>query len=145
MLLFDEADSLFGKRTEVKRLDTIATRTSRSTTCCSALETFDGIAILTTNLESVHRPGVPAAPHLPRALPVPRRGERERLWRKMLEATTRGRRHRLPRARQRFQLSGGYIRNAVLRAAFLAAEQGTARRRRCSSTRPSWCCATPEK
>ena len=35
VLLFDEADSLFGKRTPTSRAATIATRTSRSTTCCS--------------------------------------------------------------------------------------------------------------
>jgi hypothetical protein len=57
---------------------------------------------------------------------MPDESERERLWRKMLEghaAETEA--IAFTELARRLQMSGGYIRNAVLRAGYLAAAQGT--------------------
>jgi hypothetical protein len=58
--------------------------------------------------------------------PFPDEADRERLWRALLPRTvpTAGDLD-LGELARRFQLTGGYIRNAVLRAAYLAASRGT--------------------
>ena len=56
--------------------------------------------------------------------PVPDEGERERLWRAMLpERAPVAAELRLGELARKYVMSGGYIRNAVLRAAFLAADE----------------------
>ena len=55
---------------------------------------------------------------------MPERDEREKLWGALIPkaAPTSGE-LRLPKLAEQFEMSGGYIRNAVLRAAFLAAAE----------------------
>ncbi len=125
MLLFDEADSLFAKRTEVK---TSVDRYSNMEVnyLLQRLDTFEGIAILTTNFGNAIDPAFKRRLTYRMTFPFPDEEMREQLWKSMLPP-------QVPIAgtldfsnlSQRFRLSGGYIRNAVLRAAFLAAEEGT--------------------
>jgi hypothetical protein len=126
IVLFDEADSLFTKRTEVKSsVDRYANLEVNY--LLQRLDSFEGIAILTTNFGG----GIDAA--FKRRLsfrltfPFPDEELRERLWRIHVPAE-------VPRAgdldfealAEKYRLSGGYIRNAAVRAAFLAASEGAA-------------------
>ncbi len=122
MLLFDECDSLFAKRTEVK------TSTDRHANMqvnylLQRLDTFEGVAILTTNFANSIDPAFKRRLTYRITFPFPDEIMREQLWRTMLPQS-------LPLANnidfgelaRRYRMSGGYIRNAALRAAFFAAE-----------------------
>ena len=121
VLLFDEADSLFAKRTEVKsandRYGNMAVNY-----LLQRLEQYTGIAILTTNKDASLDEALQRRLSLHLFLDIPEIDERERLWKSFLP-------DRAPVDRDvnfrllatEFRLSGGYIRNAAVRAAFLAA------------------------
>jgi len=123
VLLFDEADSLFAKRTEVKssndRYGNLAVNY-----LLQRLEQYSGVAILTTNKEASIDEAVQRRLSLHLHLEIPEVEERERLWQSFIPA-------RAPIhpdidfrfLAENFELSGGYIKNAAVRAAFLAAAQ----------------------
>jgi hypothetical protein len=126
MLLFDEADSLFAKRTEVKSsVDRYANMEVNY--LLQRLDSFEGIAILTTNFGSSIDSAFKRRLTYRVTFPFPDEEMREQLWRSLIPS-------QVPVAgtldfaslAQRFRLSGGYIRNAALRAAFLAVEEGSA-------------------
>ena len=126
MLLFDEADSLFAKRTEVK------TSTDRYANMevnylLQRLDSFEGVAILTTNFGNAIDPAFKRRLTYRVTFPFPDEDMREQLWRSLIppQAPIDGTLDLASLAR-RFRLSGGYIRNSALRAAFLAAEEGVA-------------------
>ena len=123
VLLFDEADALFGKRTEV-RSSNDRHANQEVNFLLQRLESFAGICILTTN----HEPAIDEAFRRRLSVqvrfPMPEPEERERLWRAMIPASAPqtgdlG----IERLARTYMMSGGYIRNAVLRAAFLAADE----------------------
>ena len=124
ILLFDEADSLFAKRTEVKSSNDRFANVEVNY-LLQRLDAFEGIAILTTNFGTAIDPAINRRLSFRLTFPFPDEDQRERLWRAHLPAQlpVRG---ELPLAElaRKFQLSGGYIRNCALRAAFLAVEQG---------------------
>jgi SpoVK/Ycf46/Vps4 family AAA+-type ATPase len=126
MLLFDEADSLFAKRTEVKTsVDRYANMEVNY--LLQRLDTFEGIAILTTNFGNAIDPAFKRRLTYRVTFPFPDEEMREQLWRSLIppEVPIAGKLD-FAGLSQRFRLSGGYIRNAALRAAFLAAEEGSA-------------------
>ena len=126
MLLFDEADSLFAKRTEVKTsVDRYANMEVNY--LLQRLDSFEGIAILTTNFGSAIDPAFKRRLTYRVTFPFPDEEMREQLWRSLIppQVPVQGKLD-FAALSQRFRLSGGYIRNATLRAAFLAAEEGTA-------------------
>jgi ATP-dependent 26S proteasome regulatory subunit len=90
------------------------------------LEQFHGIAIFTTNIPSAVDPAIMRRMSAHIAFPFPDVESRAELWRRMIpaEAPVEGPIdwHRLARE---YDLSGGYIRNVVLRAAYIAAREGT--------------------
>ena len=100
MLLFDEADSLFGKRTELKSAqDRFANLEVNY--ILQRMETFDGVSVLTTNVESSIDPALQRRLNFRIRFPEPEVEERERLWRQLLPPATRpARARRLPRARR---------------------------------------------
>jgi hypothetical protein len=123
IILFDEADSLFAKRTEVKSsVDRYANLEVNY--LLQRLDTFEGIAILTTNFGTSIDSAFKRRLSLRLTFPFPDEEARESLWRSHLPPG-------VPRAgdfdfvalARRYRLSGGYIRNATIRAAFLAAEE----------------------
>jgi ATP-dependent 26S proteasome regulatory subunit len=126
ILLFDEADSLFAKRTEVKSsVDRYANLEVNY--LLQRMEAFNGITILTTNLDASIDEAFRRRISFRVDFPMPDAEERVRLWQTMLPteaAVEPGVDYE--RLAQRYEMSGGYIRNAVLRAAFLAAEDGGA-------------------
>jgi hypothetical protein len=126
VLLFDEADSLFAKRTEVKS-STDRYANLEVNYLLQRMEAFEGITILTTNLESSVDEAFKRRLAFRVAFPVPESEERERLWQALLpsEAAVAADIDFALLA-DKFEMTGGYIRNAVMRAAFLAAADGGA-------------------
>jgi SpoVK/Ycf46/Vps4 family AAA+-type ATPase len=126
ILLFDEADALFGKRTEVKSSNDRHAN-QQVDYLLQRIETFTGICILTTNHESAIDEAFRRRLAVHVRFPVPDVAERARLWAALLPREAPVERdlgiHRLA---EKFAMSGGYIRNAVVRAAFLAADEDTA-------------------
>jgi len=123
ILLFDEADSLFAKRTEVKSsVDRYANLEVNY--LLQRMEAFSGMTILTTNLDSSIDDAFRRRISFKVDFPFPEPEDRERLWQTMLptEAVV-GDGIDFERLANRYEMSGGYIRNAVLRAAFLAAAE----------------------
>ncbi len=126
LLLFDEADSLFAKRTEVKSsVDRYANMEVNY--LLQRLDSFEGIAILTTNFGNAIDPAFKRRLTYRVTFPFPDEEMREQLWRSLIppQVPVAGKLD-FAGLSQRFRLSGGYIRNAALRAAFLAAEEGSA-------------------
>ena len=126
MLLFDEADSLFAKRTEVKSsVDRYANMEVNY--LLQRLDSFEGIAILTTNFGNSIDSAFKRRLTYRITFPFPDEEMREQLWRALLppQVPIKGTLDFASLA-QKFRLSGGYIRNAALRAAFLAVEEGSA-------------------
>ena len=125
MLLFDEADALFGKRTEVHdardRYANIETGY-----LLQRIETHDGVTVLTTNLRKNIDDAFQRRMHVVADFALPGVGERARLWLQNLPALP----HRaddidVAFLAERFELSGGIIRNAAVAASVLAAAAGT--------------------
>jgi ATPase family associated with various cellular activities (AAA) len=121
ILLFDEADALFAKRTEVKSAND---RYSNLETnyLLQRLETFEGVVLLTTNKEPQIDEAFRRRLRFHIDFPTPNEEERELLWRSMIPASAPivGQLD-LTALADRFKMSGGYIKNAVVRAAYLAA------------------------
>jgi MoxR-like ATPase len=124
VLFFDEADSLFGKRSEVKDAhDRYAN--IEIAYLLQKMEQFDGLAILATNLKQNLDDAFARRLTFTLNFPFPEQPERERLWRALWPPLA-------PRAddvdlgwfAREFRLSGGNIRNTVLAAAHLAAADG---------------------
>ena len=123
VLLFDEADAIFGKRSEVKDArDRYAN--VEVAYLLQRMEQFEGLAILTTNLRANVDEAFLRRIDVLVEFPVPDTGSRARLWANQLTP-------QLPVAddldlaflASAFELSGGNIRNVVLAAAFEAAEE----------------------
>ncbi len=124
MLLFDEADSLFGKRTELKTAqDRFANLEVNY--ILQRMETFDGVSVLTTNAESAIDPALQRRLNFRIRFPEPEVDERAKLWRQLLppQAELHDKVDFLAIA-ERFDMTGGYIKNAIVRAAVIAARAG---------------------
>ncbi len=126
VLLFDEADALFGKRTEVKSsVDRYANLEVNF--LLQKLDHFDGVAILTTNAMQGIDEAFLRRLQFRVTFDAPDHDARTLLWRRHLPASE----HLDPAVdldeiADRYEFSGGNIRNAAIRAAFLAAEAGGA-------------------
>ena len=124
VLLFDEADAIFGKRSEVRDAhDRYAN--IESAFLLQRMESFDGLAVLATNLRANLDDAFTRRLDAVVDFPTPDDRLRRALWERCLGA-------RLPRADDldldfcatAFELSGGNIRSATLTAAYLAADAG---------------------
>ncbi len=126
ILLFDEADSLFAKRTEVRSSNDRYANLEVNY-LLQRLDSFGGIAILTTNFGGSIDPAFKRRLSFRLSFPFPDEETRQQLWRVHIPP-------QLPisgelefdKLARKYQLAGGYIRNACLRAAFLAAQDETA-------------------
>ncbi|MFE6165504.1 ATP-binding protein [Streptomyces sp. NPDC056486] len=120
VLLFDEADAVFGKRSEVKDShDRYANM--ESAYLLQRLESFDGIALLTTNLRANIDDAFTRRLDLVVDFPFPDPGQRLALWRHGLSHVPRAEGIEVEGLARDFELSGGAIRSAVVTAAYLAA------------------------
>ncbi len=120
ILLFDEADALFGKRSEVKDSHDRYANIEVSY-LLQRMEAYAGLAVLTTNLKD----------HLDQAFlrrirflvpfPFPGRDQRREIWQRAIPATTPTRGLDFGKLAQ-LNITGGNIRNIAFNAAVLAAE-----------------------
>ncbi len=123
-ILIDEADALFGKRSEVKDAhDRYAN--IEVAFLLQRIESFDGLAILTTNLRQNLDPAFLRRLRFIIEFPRPDVQARAAIWQACLPSGA----HRVSAAEigelaRRIDLTGGHIRQITLRAAFLAADRG---------------------
>ena len=122
ILFFDEADALFGRRSEVKdahdRYANIETAYLLQRT-----EEYDGLVILASNLKKNMDEAFVRRLHFTLDFPEPGEDERLAIWRQTFPPE-------VPKAddldlaflARKLKITGGNIRNVVLTAAFLAAE-----------------------
>ncbi|MET8683201.1 ATP-binding protein [Streptomyces sp. NPDC004732] len=125
VLLFDEADAVFGKRSEVKSShDRYANL--ESAYLLQRLEAFDGIAVLTTNLRANIDDAFTRRLDLVVDFPFPDVEQRLALWRTCLAGTpcAPDLDGELTACAKEFELSGGAIRSAAVTAAYQAAGHG---------------------
>ncbi|WP_433555642.1 ATP-binding protein [Pseudonocardia xinjiangensis] len=123
VLLFDEADAIFGKRSEVKDShDRYANM--ESAFLLQRLESFDGIALLTTNLRANIDEAFTRRLDLIVDFPFPDPALRTQLWRQCLTHAPCLPDLDLAVLGDRYELSGGGIRSAAVTAAYLAAGRG---------------------
>jgi hypothetical protein len=120
ILLFDEADALFGKRSEVKDSHDRYANIEVSY-LLQRMEDYRGLAILTTNMKSALDTAFLRRIRFIVQFPFPDAAQRAEIWRRIFprETPTEG----LDMNRlARLNVAGGNIRNIALSAAFLAAE-----------------------
>lgn len=125
VLLFDEADAIFGKRSEVRdahdRYANIETAY-----LLQRMESFDGLAILSTNLRANLDEAFARRLDAVIDFALPDADFRERLWELCLGPDVpRGDDLDLRFAAERFELSGGNIRSIAVTAAYFAAQTGS--------------------
>jgi SpoVK/Ycf46/Vps4 family AAA+-type ATPase len=124
MLLFDEADALFGKRTSVRDAHDRYANLETSY-LLQKLEDHDGTVILATNLRKNMDDAFVRRLHATIDFPLPGPAERLRIWQRCWPP--RAPRHPdidLETLARTVEVSGGNIRNIVLAGAFLAAADG---------------------
>jgi SpoVK/Ycf46/Vps4 family AAA+-type ATPase len=122
VLLFDEADAIFGKRSEVRDArDRYAN--VEVAYLLQRLESYEGLAVLTTNLRGNIDEAFVRRLDCVIEFPLPEEAERLRIWRLALPAEAPlAADVDLPFLARKFKLAGGHIRNIALTAGFLAAE-----------------------
>ncbi|MEU9565543.1 ATP-binding protein [Streptomyces sp. NPDC048161] len=124
VLLFDEADAIFGKRSDVKDAhDRYAN--VESAYLLQRMESFDGLAILATNLRANLDDAFTRRLDLVIDFPVPDPEQRLVLWERCLgPVLPRGMDLDLAFCAENFELAGGNIRSVAVTSAYLAADTG---------------------
>lgn len=124
--MFDEADSLFAKLSEVRSSDDRYANLEVNY-LLQRIEAFTGIAILTTNHETAIDPAFMRRLTFHIRVPMPDEDQRVLLWEGMLpERAERLSDLDVSRLVSGFAMSGGYIKNTVFRSAFFfSADAGT--------------------
>ena len=122
VLLFDEADALFGKRSEVKDSHDRYANIEVSY-LLQRMEAYRGLAILTTNQQSALDTAFLRRIRFIVQFPFPDCEQRAEIWRRVFPAATPLADLDWSRLSQ-LNVAGGNIRNIALHAAFLAAEAG---------------------
>jgi SpoVK/Ycf46/Vps4 family AAA+-type ATPase len=124
VLFFDEADALFGKRTEVKDAHDRYANVETSY-LLQKLEAFEGLAVLATNLKKNIDPAFMRRIEVLVDFPFPNAASRLKLWTALIpQAMPRAPGLDLAFLAERFELSGGHIKNAVQAAALTSAAEG---------------------
>ena len=120
ILLFDEADALFGKRTDVKDSHDRHANVEVSY-LLQRMESYRGLSVLTTNLKSSLDQAFLRRLRFIVQFPFPDVNQRAEIWRRVFPKTlpTEG---LDPQKLAQLNVAGGNIRNIALNAAFLAAD-----------------------
>ncbi len=120
ILLFDEADALFGKRSEVKDSHDRYANIEVSY-LLQRMEAYSGLAILTTNLQRALDTAFLRRIRFVVQFPFPDTAQRIEIWRRVFPAATPTRDLQIETL-ARLNIAGGNIRNIAQNAAFLAAD-----------------------
>jgi AAA+ superfamily predicted ATPase len=123
VLFFDEADALFGKRSEVKDARDRYANIEVSY-LLQRLERYDGLVVLATNFEKNVDEAFVRRIHVRIEFAMPGVDERRAIWASNLPPGAPVDGVDLDDLAARFELSGGSIKNAAVHAAFLAAASG---------------------
>jgi hypothetical protein len=126
VLFFDEADSIFGKRTQVSSSHDRYANLETSY-LLQRLESYDGLTILATNLPKNIDEAFRRRIHVVVNFPKPGPDERARLWSRWLRTSHApiGDDVDIALLADRLELSGGNIHSVAVSAAFLAAAAGS--------------------
>jgi SpoVK/Ycf46/Vps4 family AAA+-type ATPase len=124
ILLFDEADSLFGSRTSGSSANDRYANMEVNL-LLQEIERYDGVTILTTNLYGNLDEALQRRIQFRITFPFPDPGQRAKIWEVLLPPEA-------PRAAdvdfaylgKQYELAGGHIKNALLRAAYRAKDDG---------------------
>ena len=123
VLFFDEADALFGKRSEVSDAhDRYAN--IEVAYLLQRLEAYDGMVVLATNLQRNIDPAFTRRISVAVDFTVPEQVQRRAIWERALPTTAPVEDLDLDFLARQFKVTGGVITGAVLGAAFRAAEDG---------------------
>jgi ATPase family associated with various cellular activities (AAA) len=122
VLLFDEADALFGKRSEVRDSHDRYANIEISY-LLQAMESYRGLAVLTTNMRSALDQAFLRRLRFIVTFQFPGPAERAQIWRRAFPAATPTAGLNVARLAQ-LSVAGGNIRSIALHAAFTAAEAG---------------------
>jgi SpoVK/Ycf46/Vps4 family AAA+-type ATPase len=122
ILLFDEADALFGKRSEVRDSHDRYANVEISY-LLQRMEAYRGLAILATNMKEALDPAFLRRLRFVVQFPFPDQAQRAEIWQKVFPAKTPTDSLDIARL-ARLSISGGNIRNIALNAAFAAADAG---------------------
>jgi hypothetical protein len=123
VLLFDEADSMFGKRTDVKDAnDRFAN--AQTNYLLQRIEFFDGITLLTSNSRARFDSAFSRRLDMILDFPLPGPEERRSLWQSHLGNGHSLTQRDLNQLAATADLCGGHIRNAVLTAVVFAQNEG---------------------
>jgi len=131
ILFFDEADALFGKRSEVKDShDRYAN--IEINYLLQRLESYSGLVILATNMKSAMDTAFLRRLRFIVRFPVPGVADRLRLWNKVFRQAERKKGESAPPLGEldyarlaKLNLTGGHIHNVALNAAFMAADRNS--------------------
>jgi hypothetical protein len=124
ILLFDEADAMFGKRSEVKDSHDRYANIEVSY-LLQRMESYRGLAILTTNMKQALDTAFLRRIRFLVQFPFPDAAQRVEIWRRIFPKATPTSGLGMDRL-ARLNVAGGSIRNIALNAAFLAADAGQA-------------------
>lgn len=124
LLFFDEADALFGKRSEVRDAHDRYANIEIGY-LLQKMDEYEGVVILATNLRKNMDEAFVRRMQFTVEFPLPGERDRLRIWEGIWpQQTPISRTLDLALLAQRFELTGGNIRNIALAAAFLAAADG---------------------
>ena len=124
VLLFNEADSLFGKRTTEVKSSNDRYANMETNYLLQRLERFGGLAILTTNLTGAVDPAFRRRFAYDVQFTFPDPEMRAELWRRVIPPAAEVSTIDYEELGERFELSGGFIKVAAERSAFQAAAMG---------------------
>ena len=124
VLLFDEADALFGKRSEVRDSHDRYANIEISY-LLQRMESYSGLAVLTTNMKHALDPAFLRRIRFIVQFSFPDTAQRRRIWERVFPAQTPVTALDFTRLAQ-LNVPGGIIRNIATHAAFLAADEGAA-------------------
>jgi hypothetical protein len=123
ILFFDEADSIFGKRTEVKESKDKYANTEVSY-LLQRIEEYDGMVLLATNLKNNIDEAFMRRMKYVVDFKMPDVKTRKEIWLDGLTGRVALENVDFDYLAQKIELSGGYIKNIILNALFLAAKDG---------------------
>jgi hypothetical protein len=123
VLLFDEADALFGKRSDVRDSHDRYANLEVSY-LLQRMESYRGLAILTTNMKQALDSAFLRRIRFIVQFPFPGAAERRRIWERVFPKQAPAGTLDYARLAQ-LNVAGGLIRNIAMHAAFLAADQGS--------------------
>ncbi|MDA9504182.1 hypothetical protein XI09_05270 [Bradyrhizobium sp. CCBAU 11386] len=122
ILLFDEADALFGRRGEVKDSHDRYANVEVSY-LLQRMEAYRGLAVLTTNMKSALDPAFMRRLRFVVQFPFPEQAQRAEIWRRAFPSATPTEGLDAERL-SLLRVAGGNIRHIAMNAAFLAADEG---------------------